>query len=120
MIKNKVNLAYVHVKNYLANDLGINRTRVWDIINARLDKLITKTLNDKMSSSSVEELIASRITDFIQHGFRNNSYRYWSHSKVTFEEYVKKCLSAEITRIIHENKNINITLKEKVGSDDGQ
>lgn len=95
------NVSYKQVSNYIANELGINREFVTDVIERRVNQFLKDELEKKLTSYYFETLVLSAVASALKNGVASGSR--FSPSKESFESFLKESAKGLLKEFI-ENK----------------
>ena len=94
--------------NYLVNTFGLSKEIVLEYVNKRLEELLFKSLETKLSSNYVEKLIINQITQIVNNGIDNGSSHFYFREKTKFDDYVKSVIRSVIEEKMNDNYDLQI------------
>jgi uncharacterized membrane protein YheB (UPF0754 family) len=99
--------------NYFVNTFGLSKDAIMAVINERVEDLLSKHIQNKLNSNSMETLIANMVTRFLEEGVTNHS---WWMKKTSFEDFLKKTISQEIKDRLNDEYTLEVKLVRKEDS----
>ena len=97
--------------NFIVNTYGISKESILSIIDVRLENILSKEIRNKLSSNHFECMVVSQVAKFIKDGTLTTSISLYRNPS-SFESLVKDCMREEIRKIVQENYEISLKIKE--------
>ena len=98
---------YIHTKNYIHNELGINKEFIEKFTEKYLSKSIDTMISDKLSSGWIESLIIKKIGEIVT-GEKHYS-KFGSNKGVDYiKSVIKESVKEEVVKRINFDK-IDVT-----------
>lgn len=98
------NVSYKQVSNYIANELGINREFVTEVIERRVNQFLEQELAKKLTSSYFENLVLNATAAAIKHGIATGSH--YRPRTEPFEVFLKESAKGLLKEFIEEKVKI--------------
>ena len=104
--KSKTQRIYKAIRNYLCNEMQVNRSYIDSLIAKKVDERIDHIIHQKLRN--VEEVISNRVTQVLLSENFKHDYRY---NRQELSKYVQN----EIKQIVHEiiDSKISINVESK-------
>lgn len=99
---------YKAVQNYLVNTAGISKEDIIALVEKRLDSIVRKYLEEKITSGRMDAYLRQVIGVILKDGVQNGS---WYSGPQALDQFIKQTLEAHIKDMIVEK--FDITVKEK-------
>ncbi len=96
--------------NYLVNTLQISKAMVMDVVNTRIEELLSKHLESKLNSNYIENLILNRVTQTVVNGIPKAGIAGMYYDRRSFDDYLKEVIRS----VLLEKMNAEYELEVKV------
>jgi uncharacterized membrane protein YheB (UPF0754 family) len=103
----KQNDTHIAVRQCLANELGITKELVRELVESRVDKIVEKKIKSMMSNKSLETMIAHRIRHRSDKNLLANGY-----TDQKFDNYIRYCIEQNMKRLIDEMYEVSVRKRE--------